>query len=169
MAAALSGIPAIALSYGIFARPPPEDVVARADELACSVVEQLWEHGFVESAEAELYSVNIPLMPELATAAPSVQWTTMARTRYGRLFAPLDHSAPSSKAEQKGGAGAVEDSHTYPEPAPDAAEPKHALRFRFKPDISGLLKCVARIVAWLICAVRSFRRRCASQNMTNVA
>ena len=141
MAAALSGIPAIALSYGIFARPPPEDVVARADELACSVVEQLWEHGFVESAEAELYSVNIPLLPELATAAPAVQWTTMARTRYGRLFAPLGQSSPPPEAEQKAGPGIVKDTHTYPIAEQDEAVPKHALRFRFKPDISGLLKC----------------------------
>lgn len=142
MAAALSGVPAIALSYGIFARPPPENVVAAADAIACSIVEQLWEHGFVDTAEAELYSVNIPLVPEIASAAsPAVQWTRMARTRYGRLFAPLDGSTPPPKVEQKAGPGVVQDTHTYPIAEQDEAAPKHSLRFRFKPDISGLLKC----------------------------
>lgn len=58
---ALTGIPAIALSYGIVDRPPREDVVREAHEIAVRVIGKLWESGFEKGMEADLYSVNIPV------------------------------------------------------------------------------------------------------------
>lgn len=41
MSASMSGIPAIALSYGIFQRPPPEGTVNKANKIACTVIGKL--------------------------------------------------------------------------------------------------------------------------------
>lgn len=58
---ALGGVPAIALSYGIFDRPIRDDIVAKANEIAVVIVKTLWEHGFGQASDADLYSVNIPV------------------------------------------------------------------------------------------------------------
>lgn len=41
MSASMSGVPAIALSYGIFDKPIPEGVVEKANEIACTVIKKL--------------------------------------------------------------------------------------------------------------------------------
>ena len=43
MSASMSGVPAIALSYGIFQRPPPEGTVNKANKIACTVIGKLCE------------------------------------------------------------------------------------------------------------------------------
>jgi broad specificity polyphosphatase/5'/3'-nucleotidase SurE len=41
MSASMSGVPAIALSYGIFDKPIPEGCVQKAHEIACTVINKL--------------------------------------------------------------------------------------------------------------------------------
>jgi tubulin--tyrosine ligase len=41
MSASMAGVPAIALSYGIFDKPIPEGVLHKANEIACTVIQKL--------------------------------------------------------------------------------------------------------------------------------
>lgn len=109
MAASLSGVPSIALSFGLMEgyKPASEELVAGGIKASCQVVQQLWELGWGEGAErVDVFSVNVPvrsslfsrvweelivwlaqLMPTmLAEGGPEVHWTSMARTNYQRLF-----------------------------------------------------------------------------------
>jgi 5'/3'-nucleotidase SurE len=64
MSAAISGTPAIALSWGLMSgyKPPSGDLVEAATKLSCQLIEQLWEVGFGEGHDkVDLYSVNIPV------------------------------------------------------------------------------------------------------------
>lgn len=65
MAASLSGIPAIALSFGLMTdyKPPTEDLVDGAILASCKVVKQLWELGWGEEGKdrVDVYTVNVPV------------------------------------------------------------------------------------------------------------
>lgn len=43
MSASMAGVPAIALSYGIFDKPIPEGCLDKANEIACTVIQKLCE------------------------------------------------------------------------------------------------------------------------------
>lgn len=43
MSASMAGVPAIALSYGIFDKPIPDGVLNKANEIACTVLQKLCE------------------------------------------------------------------------------------------------------------------------------
>ncbi|KAI5475502.1 tubulin-tyrosine ligase [Pseudohyphozyma bogoriensis] len=88
MSASLAGMPAIALSFGMMPgyRPPPSEFLPPAFKASCEIIKNLHEAGWEESG-AEIYSINVPLLPSmLQEGGPKVQWTTMAKTGYSRLF-----------------------------------------------------------------------------------
>lgn len=92
LAGALSHIPSIAISFGLMEgyKPPPAEMVNVAISETCKVVEQLWNLSFgnEESGDkVDVYSVNVPLMPKIMREGGAiVEWTSQARTGYGRLF-----------------------------------------------------------------------------------
>lgn len=65
MAASLSGIPSIALSFGLMTdyKPPTQDLVEGAILASCKVVKQLWELGWGEEGKdrVDVYTVNVPV------------------------------------------------------------------------------------------------------------
>lgn len=64
MAASLSGVPSIALSFGLMEgfKPASEELVAGGIKASCQVVKQLWELGWGEGVErVDVYSVNVPV------------------------------------------------------------------------------------------------------------
>lgn len=143
--AALSGYPAIALSYGIFERPIQDAWVARAHEIAVRVIKRLWEHGFGDGAAADLYSVNIPLVEAILAPEVEIVWTTESTTRYDRLFAPTASLAPPPALPSVPGPTVDPDSSGFP-PPPAATDLSRSsstnalpLDFRFSPNISRLV------------------------------
>jgi broad specificity polyphosphatase/5'/3'-nucleotidase SurE len=86
-------IPAIALSYGVIARPTPPPAVLLAHETAVGIVDRLWNDWGYESGpgssrrKIQVYTVNVPLKEEyLEKNNRKVCWTTMWRNSYGQLF-----------------------------------------------------------------------------------
>ncbi|BGP44781.1 hypothetical protein JCM10450v2_000595 [Rhodotorula kratochvilovae] len=155
LAAAISGAPAIALSWGLMEgyKPPPQEFVVAASKLSCEVVRRLYEVGWGEGEErVDVYSVNVPLLPDIVER-PEVRWTTMARTAYGRLFKSTPHPDSASAAPQpdEGGPAA--------EPEPQSADgrstgdagaeevvvrvkeehTREKLHFVFAPDLGALV------------------------------
>lgn len=64
MSAAISGVPSIALSWGLMThyKPPGKDIVDAAARVSCDVVKRLWELGFGEGEnKCDVYSVNVPV------------------------------------------------------------------------------------------------------------
>ena len=64
MAASLSGVPSIALSFGLMDghKPPGADLVEGALKASCEVMKQLWEMDWGEGLErVDLFSVNVPV------------------------------------------------------------------------------------------------------------
>jgi len=103
MSGALGGVPAIALSYGIFLKHTPVSLHAPAHELGSRVVFQLWKHwGTSSLPPAEVYSVNIPMIEELSTTNTRVCWTRMWRSKYGKLFEAQVPVASASEFESAG-------------------------------------------------------------------
>ncbi|ORY86724.1 survival protein sure-like phosphatase/nucleotidase [Leucosporidium creatinivorum] len=149
MSAAISGVPSIALSWGLMTgyRPPGKDLISAAATASCKVVKRLYELGFGEGEnKAQVYSVNVPLMPSILDPSPEVQWTTMALTSYERLFKSISE-APGPH-EDEGGPSAL------PLGANGSAEVKEGdedrlkihvdhltrpLKFVFEPDLTALL------------------------------
>jgi broad specificity polyphosphatase/5'/3'-nucleotidase SurE len=68
MAASLSGVPSIALSFGLMGgyKPPPDALVTSGIEASCNVIKKLWETGWGEGKDrVDVYSVNVPVCPLL--------------------------------------------------------------------------------------------------------
>ncbi|KAM0756167.1 sure-like protein [Meredithblackwellia eburnea MCA 4105] len=158
LSAALTGLPSIALSLGLMTgyKPPPQNLVDGAVKAACSVVKQLWEMGWGEGADkVDVYTVNVPILPSvLAPGGPEIQWTTMARTQYQRLFksiakAPEAKPAFSGDGEDDGGPAAIPENPDETVRVPQDKEgdcvrfrDEHntrPLKFIFSPDIGPLV------------------------------
>ncbi|KAK9895829.1 sure-like protein [Cystobasidium minutum MCA 4210] len=148
MSASMAGIPAIALSYGIFDKPIPAGVVEKANEIACTVIKKLWTSVLNNNTEphADVYNVNIPLTVEILgqdSSAPLVHWTTMAPTKYGRLFVPLEQAKPETSAEadaEEAGPAAVPIHSPPPHETPQPTIKATSTSFKFKPDIGSLVR-----------------------------
>ena len=169
MSASMAGVPAIALSYGIFDKPIPEGVLDKANEIACTVIKKLCKLSSVpveighldlillsfiagetvstNSAEghADVYNVNIPLTVDILSQdsnSPKVQWTTLAPRKYGRLFVPLEQAKPETEAEadaEEAGPAAVAIHSPPPRETPQPSIRSTSTAFRFKPDIGSLI------------------------------
>ncbi len=88
MSSSLSLIRSIALSYGLFTRPSPEEYVEPSHELALKIIRKLWaqwgkDPSGLRNGEVDLYNVNIPLVPELLKEGGlEVAWTRIWRNTY---------------------------------------------------------------------------------------
>ncbi|TFK77077.1 sure-like protein [Pluteus cervinus] len=141
LSSSLSGVRSIAVSYGTVLRPTPPTLFEPAHLLSLKILKDLWENwgnsGFPPH-EVDLYNVNIPLIEQLLSPEGlKVCWTKMWRNKYGSLF-----KAVSDNTDQRGVLAASPDS--APQDATslsdaESNEPRHSLRFRFAPDIAGLI------------------------------
>ncbi|GAA5876338.1 hypothetical protein JCM3774_003727 [Rhodotorula dairenensis] len=152
LAASISGTRAVALSWGLMEgyKPPPADFIDAAAKLSCRVIEKLAESGWDAGEEhVDVYSVNVPLMPELISR-PEVRWTTMARTSYGRLFKSTPHPDTTGDAVDAGGPAAIAEPKEGTATASGSGEGdesllvseehwKDKLHFVFAPDLSSLV------------------------------
>lgn len=87
MEAAGCGKRAIALSYAFFDRSNKPEAIAAASKKSAQIVEHLagnWDK------EVQLYSINVPLVPEVAGA--KVLWTNMLQNAWksGSCFQEID-------------------------------------------------------------------------------
>lgn len=95
---------------------------------------------------ADVYNVNIPLTVEILdqdSDAPKVQWTTMAPTKYGRLFVPQEQAKPETSAEadaEEAGPAAVPIHSPPPVENTVPGIKATSTSFRFKPDIGSLVR-----------------------------
>ncbi|KEI39169.1 uncharacterized protein L969DRAFT_94247 [Mixia osmundae IAM 14324] len=143
LASSLSGVPSIAISYAIFERPIQDDQVAAAHDWACVVIKRLWD-TWQHDGDHDLYSVNIPLVPSITDKeATKIRFTTMALTRYKRLFAPTAHPSESKAAYEaeysdtaNAGPGALEEPSN---PSKVTADRSKKLAFKFAPHIGQLI------------------------------
>lgn len=162
MAGALSDYRAIAVSFGLMA-PYKGDLLTKEMVQAgirqtCDVVKALHEFGWTEANEEEggkvdIYSVNVPLQPELLQeGGTKVEFTTMARTQYGRLFrssttakplslTSIEAAGPAAILDSVGGTLAVE-KEVLGEGEKSQLMLEHLtkpLSFIFAPDIGSLI------------------------------
>ncbi|GAA5980614.1 hypothetical protein JCM10908_001708 [Rhodotorula pacifica] len=150
LAASISGSRAIALSWGLMEgyKPPPAEFVDAAARLSCQVIEKLAEAGWGDGEEhVDVYSVNVPLMPELISR-PEIRWTTMARTAYGRLFKSTPHPDTTGASTDSGGPAAIAEPREAPSTIQGEGDEnllvseehwKEKLHFVFAPDLSSLV------------------------------
>jgi hypothetical protein len=98
-------LPAIAVSYGVIARPVPAEATRLAHEAAVEVCERLWNDWGLEQSgdkkrKVQLYTVNIPLKEDvLVKESRRICWTTMWRNYYGQLFKPTKEYVLLSSSE----------------------------------------------------------------------
>lgn len=148
LSGALSEFPAIAVSFGLMAPYKgdlltPEIVNAGMRE-ACKVVKQLYEIGFGSGEDkVDVYSVNVPLVPEIVQESNCVvSWTTMARTNYGRLFkssekaVKVDPAGPAAIVEERDETVQVKVAEDLEVIVEHRSKP---LSFVFAPDVSSLI------------------------------
>lgn len=86
--ASLCGVPGIALSYSYTVLRHPEEDITKGSEVAVAVAKYLFAHW---NPEVQIYSVNIPLFPELSLKTP-VKYTQILPNRFTRLFSKPDPS-----------------------------------------------------------------------------
>ncbi|KAH7132524.1 survival protein sure-like phosphatase/nucleotidase [Dendryphion nanum] len=100
MEAAVCGVKSIALSYAFFDRNHDPDIIAGASALSVKLIEHLYKNW---NADAHLYSVNVPLVENVA--ANKILYTEMLQNtwRSGSCFQVLE--VPSEADE---GAAEVE-------------------------------------------------------------
>lgn len=152
MAASLSNYPAIALSFGLMAPYKGDlltpEIVNGGIRESCKVVKKLYELGWGEGSDkVEVYTVNVPLQPELLEEGGArVEFTTMARTYYGRLFKSTSKAGPLSPIPAAGpGAlpeGQEDEMVEVEEIDRSALREEHLtkpLSFVFAPDIGSLI------------------------------
>jgi tubulin--tyrosine ligase len=103
LAASLSGLKSIAVSYGLMAgykNPTPTEFVMAANEATCKIVKKLYEEGWKEGGEkVDVYSINVPvrlpfpLSPDLHGSGGNSPHSETAPPR-NRLFPlrPMDNN-----------------------------------------------------------------------------
>jgi tubulin--tyrosine ligase len=153
MAASLSGYPAIAISFGLMAPYKghllTDEIVSGGIRESCKVMKKLFELGWGEGVnKVDVYSVNVPLQPEiLQEGGASVEFTTMARTNYGRLFKSTTTSTGITSPIPAAGPGVLLDlSETTPVEVEEIDKSQlveehltKPLSFIFAPDIGSLI------------------------------
>ncbi|KAF8168079.1 survival protein sure-like phosphatase/nucleotidase [Crassisporium funariophilum] len=140
MSSSLSKKRAIALSYGTVVHPTPQTFFEPAHDLGCRIINYLWNNWGkdecgLRDGEVDLYSVNIPLVPQiLADGGLKICWTTMWRNSYGRLFKNV--AGTSDNTVQVAGPDAVGDSQTQ---ASGPGKQSSDLLFMWSPEMKGLI------------------------------
>lgn len=66
MAGAMSGVPSIAVSYGVFQKPYAPEIVEAAHHMTCSALQFLTDRIFAErqqplASDVDVYSLNVPV------------------------------------------------------------------------------------------------------------
>lgn len=120
MEGALCGVKAVALSFGS-KDPQPDSVISDACARSVALIEEL--HG-AWAADAEVYSINVPMISDVATC-PS-RYTTLAANRWskGSLFSAAAAAPGDSDAEK--------------------AALSRTLHFRWAPDLSDVHQAAER-------------------------
>ena len=132
MAGALTGVRSIALSYGIVVHPSPPSYLPPAHALSSRIISSLIDNW---DEDADLYSINIPLVDGLLTEQGlDVYWTTLWRNRYGRLFKDADKT--SRKDEEATKNSDVPTGAT----AETVNQEEGSLHFKFAPDLRSIVR-----------------------------
>ncbi|KAG6336867.1 hypothetical protein ID866_2225, partial [Astraeus odoratus] len=127
MCGALSKTRSIALSYGNVHHPTPSEWYEPANDLAVRILKYLWDHwgkdpGGIRDGEVDLYTVNIPVIPQLTTAAGiETYWAPIWRSSYGRMFKTVQDSDLDRASEER------------------VMEAVGSLSFKWGPDLSSLI------------------------------
>jgi len=147
MSSSLSLVRSIALSYGLFLRPSPEEYVQPSHELALKIIGKLWNQwgkdlSGLRSGEVDLYNVNIPLVPELLReGGMEVVWTRIWRNTYGSLFQPQNSdnttspAGPDAKISRDSPQSSAQQEHHHLQQIVSAP----GLAFKFAPEMSSLV------------------------------
>lgn len=80
--ASLGGVPGIALSFSYTVPKHSEEDISKGSEVAVAVVKYLYNHW---NSAAQIYSVNIPLFPELSLKTP-IKYTEIFHNNFYKLF-----------------------------------------------------------------------------------
>jgi 5'/3'-nucleotidase SurE len=148
LSSALSKTRSIALSYGTVKEPTPEAFFDPAHAISAKIIRHLWDNWGTDNdglrnGEIDLYSVNVPMIPELLNEEGlPIIWTRFWRNSYHRLFKAC---SPERAAEQE---------HPYPQAGPNSIEtapaetnsqdagekvsPKRMI-FEFSPDMKDFV------------------------------
>ncbi|KAF9526441.1 survival protein sure-like phosphatase/nucleotidase [Crepidotus variabilis] len=148
MSAALSGVRAIAVSYGIVENPPPMVYNDPAQKLATEIIKHLWENWGsddlgLRNGEIDIYNINIPLIGQLLSEeGPKIYWTNLWRNSYGRLFKSVAGS--NNPKDQVVKAPGPDASSRATETMSQASSPLNTpetgdLVFKWSPDMAGLI------------------------------
>ncbi|EOR00585.1 hypothetical protein E3P92_03203 [Wallemia ichthyophaga] len=119
LGSAIRGFKAISLSYGIMEQPTDPASIPMAHEWAVHLVNHLISHW---NPEADVYSINIPLVKSLPNAV--AKYTCIQKSTFDRLFLP---SLPSNPSKPTTTTPHIQDG------AP--------LSFAWAPDIRKLIEC----------------------------
>jgi tubulin---tyrosine ligase len=138
LSSSLSGIRAIAISYGIVLRPTPKSLDEPAHRLSGRIINYLWNNWGTTDV---LYSINIPMIEGLLDEEGlKIYWTSIWRNNYGRLFAPTSADLEVVEPKEKTFKGTDADSTSTGHVGAGSSQDENKLVFKFSPDLGEILK-----------------------------
>ncbi|KZP23606.1 hypothetical protein FIBSPDRAFT_858152 [Athelia psychrophila] len=144
----MSAVRSIAVSYAAVVDITPETLYSPAHRISANIVKHLWENwgkdeGGLRNGEVDLYSINIPMIEQLLDEEGlQIEWTSMWRNSYGRLFKTLSRSqeALNEGSSKAGPDGPHADSSGGSKGATDVdANAINNLVFKFSSDLTNSL------------------------------
>ncbi|CDK24830.1 unnamed protein product [Kuraishia capsulata CBS 1993] len=94
MEGALMNKRAIGLSYAFETKDIDEPILKEASKIAVKLVQQLYSNW---SKDADLYTINIPLRPDLKLGTTVIQYAPILENRWTSLYTPKDESRSKTK------------------------------------------------------------------------
>jgi len=96
MESSLCGVKAIAVSFAHFSQTKDWEIIRKATELTVKLCLHLYDNW---SVEADIYSINIPLIEGLPHL--KILYTTMLRNKWGSCFTLADSNIPEANEKEE--------------------------------------------------------------------
>lgn len=96
MEAALTGVKSIGISYAFESRTTDPIITAEAAKISVQLIKHLYENW---SKDADLYSINIPLIKSLKLGETKIQYVPILPNQWGSIFSKEDQQTPANQSE----------------------------------------------------------------------
>lgn len=96
MEAALTGVKSIGISYAFETRVVDPVVTAEGAKITVDLIRHLYENW---SKDADLYSINIPLIKSLKHGETKIEYAPILANQWGSIFTSEEPKQPSNESE----------------------------------------------------------------------